>query len=170
MNTQLLKSVPANDDLFYIDKYQRPGMTHTLEYACASAETETAYTCQKWGWVGRVSVFVKWEANYCYIHSGSYQLYSSYQSVYLTHWHPPILGLLFKKWGTPPRLFLSEDVSHQCVNMIANGHEYKYAQKAACLPTHLPTSTLSLTHRHTHSYRHTHIIRCVIHIVMPSLR
>ena len=27
MNTQLLKSVPAKDDLFYIDEYQRPGMT-----------------------------------------------------------------------------------------------------------------------------------------------
>lgn len=30
MNAQLLKSVPAKDDLFYIDQNQRPGMTSTL--------------------------------------------------------------------------------------------------------------------------------------------
>lgn len=32
MTTQLLNSVPAEDDLFFIDKYQRPGMTNSQSH------------------------------------------------------------------------------------------------------------------------------------------
>ena len=54
MNTQLLKSVPAEEDFFFIDKYQEPGMTNlwskirTLIYKHACNESYSSYSSFQW--------------------------------------------------------------------------------------------------------------------------